>query len=222
MMIVFDAYGTLWDVTALEARCREVVGSAQAGAFLTLWRQKQLEYAFLRTVMDRYQPFWIVTEHALDFTAQALDVSLTPDHRQQLLEAWLHPIPFSDAAATLERLRPATRVILSNGDPTMLAQGVTRLGWDRLLDDVISVDRAGRYKPHPNAYQLICDQYEVTPDAVYFVSSNGWDISGAAHFGFRTVWVNRRRQPFEHLGAQPFAVILELMELPGVLPDHRG
>ncbi|AEJ40470.1 haloacid dehalogenase, type II [Sulfobacillus acidophilus TPY] len=101
----------------------------------------------------------------------------------------------------------------------MLAQGVRHLHWEQVVDDVVSVDQVRRYKPHPKAYQLICDKYGVTPDAVYFVSSNGWDVSGAAHFGFRTVWVNRRDQPFEQLDVRPFSVVRQLKELLSVFSE---
>jgi 2-haloacid dehalogenase len=217
-MIVFDAYGTLWDVTAIEAQCEALVGAQNASALLTLWRQKQLEYAFLRTIMNRYQPFWVVTQEALAYALDALGLSLAAHDRHTLLSAWLAPVPYADAIETLRSLAHHQRIILSNADPMMLTQGLTASRLDQVIDDAISVHDAQRYKPHPSAYQLVVDRYPRPLEDVYFVSSNGWDVAGASHYGFQSIWVNRQNRSQEHLGSRPVAVIASLHELAAVLP----
>ncbi|MDA8193232.1 MAG: haloacid dehalogenase type II [Thermaerobacter sp.] len=213
--IVFDAYGTLLNLSSLLPQCRAVIGD-DAVRFLDLWRRKQLEYAFLRTLMDRYQPFSAVTEDALDYTLAAFGRTLAADQRRALAGAWRQTEPYPDAPPVLAALSAWTRVILSNGEPEMLTASVRHAGLQPHLTDLISVDAAGRYKPHPAAYRLIVDRYAVNPADVVFVSSNGWDVAGAAAFGFRTYWIQRTQQPVERLGVKPFGTLAALTDL---LPD---
>lgn len=212
-MFVFDAYGTLWDIQAIEEAVARVAGRARSGTVLNLWRQKQLEYAFLRTLMDRYEPFSEVTRQALSHTLAVCELKPSPGEEARLLDAWNHPTPFSDAKPLLQSLAGHRRFILSNGDPAMLDAGVQSSGLAPYLDGVLSVDRVRRYKPHPSTYQLVVDTVGIDPSRVVFVSSNGWDVAGAAHFGFRVIWVNRRGQIPEELSTRPWKVVARLDEI---------
>ncbi len=218
MIIVFDAYGTLWDIGRIETTCQEIVGPSFSRPLLDLWRQKQLEYAFLRTVMGRYQSFSSITEDALAFALAKLQLSTGLSGRTRLRNAWFQPEPFPDAIPMLQTLSQWSRLILSNGDPDMLTQGVRAAGMSSLIDATISVNEVQCYKPHPSTYQIVVDRYHVAPNEVYFVSSNGWDVMGASHFGFCTVWVNRQGQPLEVLGATPTYVVTDLASLPTTIP----
>lgn len=219
MIVVFDAYGTLWDVGAIETACAQVVGPEYARRLLDLWRQKQLEYAFLRTVMDRYTTFEEITASALTYALASLGLEIPATAVSQLNQAWWTPEAFADARPTLQALDGQTRAILSNGDPAMLAAGVHASGVKTYLEAVLSVAPSRRFKPHPAAYQSVCDHFGQVSRTMAFVSSNGWDIAGATHFGFRTVWVNRLGRPREELGVRPGAVIGSLRELPAALPQ---
>lgn len=220
MYVVFDAYGTLWNVSRIEAVCAEVIGRQHAQSFLGLWRAKQLDYAFLRTVMERYRSFEKITADALDFTIDAFSFDVNDHGRKKLNQAWFSPQPYEEAIDMLRTLKGHQRIILSNGDPQMLKTGVDAAKMDGLLDAVLSVAPSRHYKPHAAAYQLVCDHFGIQSSEAYFVSSNGWDVAGASTFGFNTVWVNRMQGPSERLGADPVAVIRSLAELPSVIKER--
>ena len=214
MMWVFDAYGTLWNVSRIEAAVQraQVPDSAR---FLSLWRQKQLEYAFLRTVMGDYAPFSTVTRDALEYCLAVFGIAMSPLDQEALLHAWFHPQAFEDAHEFLQSLEGEQRWILSNGDPAMLAAGVEATRWQDCLEGWISGDQARRYKPHPDAYRLVAETTKASLEDVIFVSSNGWDVAGATRFGFRTIWVNRRGTPPDRLGVNPWRVVRSLSDLHG-------
>jgi 2-haloacid dehalogenase len=214
---VFDAYGTLFDFTSATRRHRNAL-SGRTDEFAALWRSKQLEYTWLRTLMDRHADFWQVTGEALDYTMAALgtsDMSL----RQHLMDAFLNIEAYSDARAVLEALKRAHRpaAILSNGSPRMLAAAVKSAGIGGLLDHVLSVEEVGAYKPDPRVYELAAHRLGLARERICFISSNGWDAAGAAQFGFRAVWANRTRAPRERLPAQPIAELAGLDGLPALL-----
>ena len=217
MIVVFDAYGTLWDVGAIEKACAQVVGPEYARDLLDLWRHRQLEYAFLRTVMDRYTAFEEITASALKYALAVLALETPSAAVTKLNRAWWTPEAFADARPTLQAMAGHTRVMLSNGDSAMLTAGVQASGVEPYLEAVLSVATSRRFKPHPAAYQCACDRFGEAPNTVAFVSSNGWDIVGATYFGFRTVWVNRLGLPPEELGVRPDAVVGSLRELPDAL-----
>ncbi|MCL5115555.1 MAG: haloacid dehalogenase type II [Firmicutes bacterium] len=162
---------------------------------------------------DRYQPFSEVTRDALLYALKASGLTATEAEQQRLLEAWYHPVPFPDVRPLLQGLQAERRVILSNGDSTMLQMGLMHSGLDVLVDGVLNVDQSGRFKPHPDAYQLVIDRFGVDRDEVVFVSSNGWDVAGAAHFGFRVIWVNRGGAPLEQLSVKPWKMVSSLSEI---------
>ncbi|GIK96722.1 MAG: haloacid dehalogenase [Alphaproteobacteria bacterium] len=214
---VFDAYGTLFDVHSAAARCRDALGD-RADRLSALWRQKQLEYTWLRSLMGRHADFAQVTAEALDYALAAVGIA-DPDLRRRLLDMYRRLDAFGEVPEVLGRLRRAglPTAILSNGSPAMLdsAVGSARLG--DLLDTVLSVESVGIYKPHPSVYRLAVDRLGVPAGRICFLSSNGWDAAGAAQFGFRVVWVNRYGQPPERLPAGPEALLEDLSGLPALL-----
>ena len=196
---VFDAYGTLFDVHAAIARHRAAAGS-DADRFSELWRTKQLEYTWTLTLAGHYADFWTLTERALDYAFARLP-SVDRALRPQLLEAYLTLDPFADARPALSALKArGTRLaILSNGSPRMLDAIVGAAGFGELLDVVLSVDAVRVYKPRREVYALATNALMIRPADAVFVSSNRWDVMGAATFGYRPVWVNRSSMPDEYL-----------------------
>ena len=215
--VVFDAYGTLFDLTSASRRCRDALGD-KAEAMSALWRSKQLDYTWLRSLMGRHAEFWQVTGDALDYAMAQLGFA-DPALRERLMDAFLNIEAYADARAVLETLRQARRpaAILSNGSPGMLGAAVTSAGFGELLDHVLSVEDVGVYKPDRRVYELATRRLAVPAERVCFVSSNGWDAVGAASFGFKAVWANRNGAPRERLPAQPVAVIDSLAALPALL-----
>jgi 2-haloacid dehalogenase len=214
---VFDAYGTLFDVHSAVARLRGEVGD-QAGALSELWRLRQLEYTWLRSLMGRHADFWQVTGEALDYALARLGIDPAP-LREPLLQAYLKLDAYPEVPAMLERLRGAglKLAILSNGEPKMLQAGAESAGIAALLDAILSVEAVGIFKPDPRVYQLAVDRLGVTPGEIAFQSSNAWDINGAACFGLRPVWINRFKAPPERLPGQAEHELSDLSALPGLL-----
>jgi 2-haloacid dehalogenase len=199
-IFVFDAYGTLFDVHAAIARHRAAVGP-DADRVSEIWRAKQLEYTWTLTLAGRYLDFWMLTEQALDF-ALARVPSVDARLKDQLLDAYRTLGAYADARSALHTLKERGRrtAILSNGSPAMLATAVNAAKLETLLDAVISVDALRMYKPSPEVYRLVCKHFDVAAPEIVFVSSNRWDVMGAAGFGFRAVWVNRAGLPDEYGG----------------------
>jgi 2-haloacid dehalogenase len=212
----FDAYGTLFDVHAAIGRHRMQAGP-DADRFSEIWRTKQLEYTWTMTLAGQYLDFWTLTERALDY-AFARIPSVDRGLRGKLLEAYLSLDAFQDARATLRQLkgRELRLAILSNGSPRMLSAAVNASGLGELLDGVFSVDAVRMYKPRPEVYALATDRFGVGPQEVTFVSSNRWDVMGAAAFGFHPIWVNRARMPEEYADRPPDRVIHDLATLPSL------
>jgi 2-haloacid dehalogenase len=201
--VVFDAYGTLFDVNSAAARCRDALG-AQADAFSATWRRKQLEYSWLRSLMSAHADFWQVTKEALDY-ACARHAITDESLRQRLLETYRELSTYPEVPTMLQAIRGGgfKTAILSNGSPAMLQAAVEAAGLAAQFDALLSVEAVGIFKPHPSVYRLPVERLGVAAARICFVSSNGWDIAGAAHFGFRAVWVNRAREPRERLPAGP-------------------
>jgi 2-haloacid dehalogenase len=215
--VVFDAYGTLFDVASAAERTRDQLGD-KAGPVAELWRQKQLQYTWLRALMGRHADFWQVTGDALDYTLEALRIG-TPDLRRRLMEAYERIGPCTDARAALTRLK-ASRLklaILSNGAPRMLAAAVRSAGLDDLIEETLSVEAVGVYKPHPSVYKLAVERLGVWPAELAFVSANGWDAWGAKAFGLRVAWCNRSGLPRERLGEPPDVELTTLADLPAAI-----
>ena len=214
---VFDAYGTLFDFASAAASCADVLGD-RAPRLTALWRDKQLQYAWLRSLQGRHADFWQVTGDALDFAMAAMGLA-NAALRQRLMRLYLTLAPFPDAADALHQLRSAgmAMAILSNGSPAMLAPLVENAGIGGLLDAVLSVEDAGVYKPHPRVYQLAVDRLGIPAAAIAFLSTNGWDAYAASAFGMRVVWCNRYGQRRERLPGAPDREIKTLAELPALV-----
>ena len=215
--LVFDAYGTLFDVLSVTSLC-ELVFPGSGTALAVMWRGKQLQYSLLRSMMDRYADFWRVTQDALVYSARALQLDLTADKRVQLLDAYRTLRAFPDVKPGLEQLKSKglSLAILSNGAPPMLASATRSAGIDGLLDAVISVDDIKVFKPSPRVYALASTRLGVPAGAIGFVSSNGWDVAGAASAGLTAFWIQRSAaEPAEELGYEAARVVHAITDLPG-------
>ncbi len=215
--LVFDAYGTLFDVHSVAATVERLF-PGRGAALADLWRSKQLEYTWLQSLMQspmyRREDFAAVTAHALDYAAEALGLPLAGAARHRLLDAYLDLSTYADATPTLARLGPRPRLILSNGTRAMLEPLAAATGVARHLDVILSADAAGIYKPSPRVYQLALDHLKLLPIRIGFVSANAWDAIGAKAFGFTSFWINRKRAPLDRHGPKPDAVLNSLSELP--------
>jgi 2-haloacid dehalogenase len=214
---VFDAYGTLFDFASAAAGCRDALGD-KAERLTALWRDKQLQYTWLRALQDRHADFWQVTGEALDFALETLDLKQV-GLRDRLMNLYLTLTAFPEVPQVLHRLRTAglTTAILSNGSPSMLQAAVANAGIGDLVDLVLSVEEVGVYKPHPRVYQLAVDRLSTVPDGILFLSSNAWDAYAASAFGLRVIWCNRYGQRSEHLPGRPDREVRTLAEVPALV-----
>jgi 2-haloacid dehalogenase len=209
---VFDAYGTLFDVHSVVEAGREITSDPLA--LSTTWRQKQLEYTWLRALMGTYVDFWAVTEAALRYAIRRLGLTATDAQVRRLMEAYLSLACFPEVRPALGRLAGRPRAVLSNGAPAMLAAAVAASGLATFLEHVISVDRVKTYKPSPRVYALGPEVLGVSAGELLFVSSNGWDVAGAKAFGYQVAWCNRSHAPEEELGVRADLVVDTLDQLP--------
>jgi 2-haloacid dehalogenase len=214
---VFDAYGTLFDFAAAAKGCRDVLGDS-IDRLTALWREKQLQYTWLRALQGRHADFWQVTGEALDFALETLAIEKS-GLRDRLMNLYLTLDAFPEVPDVLKRLKQAglRTAILSNGSPKMLDVAVTAAGLGSLLDSVLSVEAVGVYKPHPKVYQLAVDRLGIPAAAIAFQSSNAWDAYAASAFGVQVVWCNRYDQRPERLPGAPDRVIKSLAELPALI-----
>lgn len=213
---VFDAYGTLFNIGSLAARCEEVF-PGKGDSLNALWRSKQLEYTWLRSLMGRYEDFWLVSGAALQYGCAALELTPNRTQLEYILDGYRSVAPYEDTAQALSALKRYRRAILSNGNPAMLSAAVTSAGLDGYFESVISVDEAKIYKPHPSVYELAPQKLGVPKSQIAFVSANGWDVAGAKAFGFYVFWINRLNAPIEELGVRPDGIIKSLSELDNYL-----
>ncbi len=216
--IVFDAYGTLFDVHSVIALC-EQLWPGKGAALSQLWRSKQLEYTWQRSLMRRYEDFARVTEGALRYACAALGLQIDEERRRRLMDAYRTLATFPEVRNALAELKSMKLrlAILSNGSPAMLRPLTSNAGLRGLIGAVISVDQRKIYKPSPAVYRLAVGRLRAPKTAIGFVSSNCWDACGAKSFGFRTFWINRGSAPVDELGAAPDHVIKGLDELPELL-----
>ena len=214
---VFDAYGTLFDVHSAAARLRDDLGE-KADSLSEMWRLKQLQYTWLRSLMGRHCDFWQVTGDALDYSMRALKME---NHalRSRLMELYLQLDAYPEVIDVLTKLKDNGKktAILSNGAPSMLIAAAKNAKIYTLMDAVLSVETVGVFKPHPTTYQLATEQLKIAANRVSFQSSNGWDAHAAAASGLVVVWVNRFDQPSEILPENPHAEIKSLSDLPRLL-----
>jgi 2-haloacid dehalogenase len=214
---VFDAYGTLFDFASAAARCEDVPDQ-KLRALTTLWREKQLQYTWLRSLQGNFADFWHVTGDALAFALDSLDID-TPGLHAKLMDLYLTPAAFPEVPSVLSQLRKAgfRTAILSNGSARMLDSAVYAAGLTELFDAVLSVDAVKVFKPHPRVYAYGLETLGVRADEVSFQSSNAWDAYGASNFGLRVVWCNRYNHRHERLPGAPDFEIRDLSELPELL-----
>ncbi|MAF96505.1 MAG: haloacid dehalogenase type II [Rhodospirillaceae bacterium] len=214
---VFDAYGTLFDVAAAAARCRDALGD-KADELSAIWRTRQLEYTWLRSLMQEYVEFRQVTGDGLDYALAALGIE-DDALRQRLMDIYMRLDAYPEVKDVLTALKSGAikTAILSNGSPEMLSSAVDNAEIGDLLDDVFSVDSIGVYKPHPSVYQMAVDGLGVDAGRICFMSSNAWDAAAGANFGYRVVWVNRFGQPQERIPGNPEHEVKTLEALPPLL-----
>ena len=227
--VVFDAYGTLYDIQSVADVTEDAFPGY--GAIITqVWRIKQLEYTWLRSLLRRYQDFAVVTRDSLAYTLRVLGLAYENETFERVIEKYLHLDLYPDATETLQALRPRKLAILSNGSPDMLDALARNSGLDALLDATISVDAKKIFKPSPQAYELIGEVLGTAPDEVLFVSSNPWDAAGAKSFGLKVAWIERVTPEamamacVENELVAPltmFKAIRTQMDELGFEPDHR-
>jgi len=214
---VFDAYGTLFDVHSAVGSLADKVGPSHA-QLSALWRTKQLEYTWLRSLMQQYVDFWQVTGDALDYAMDATNLKDDSLHAE-LMQAYLTLSTFPEVKDVLTLLKNfgIPTAILTNGSNTMIDAAVSSAGLESLIDHKLSVDSLSIYKPDPRVYQLAVDTLGVSAENIAFQSSNAWDASGAATFGMQVAWINRYKQPAERLPGKPVAEFNDLSGLPGLV-----
>ncbi len=208
--LVFDAYGTLFDVHSVLRRCDSFF-TGRGAQLSQLWRAKQLEYTWQRSLMRRYAPFSTVTREALAYACEALGLELTAERMEALMGEYLMLAPFAEVPQAMQKLAGRKLAILSNGSPDMLLPLVEHSGLK--LDAVLSVDEVKCYKPAPEVYALAVSRLRVAKEDIGFVSSNCWDALGASAFGFSSFWINRAGAPLDRLGVQPRKAVKTLDEI---------
>jgi 2-haloacid dehalogenase len=214
--LVFDAYGTLFDVHSVAAQC-ERLWPGNGAAISQMWRGKQLEYTWQRSLMRRYEDFRTVTEGALRYVCAAQRIDCGDSQVKVLMDEYLQLATFPEVSQALKQLGSRKLAILSNGSPAMLEPLVRNAGLDAAFAAVLSVDSLGVYKPDPRVYQLAVDTLGIAAAKIGFVSSNCWDACGARAFGFTTFWINRSGAPVDDLGVIPDFIVQNLAELPQLL-----
>jgi len=224
--VLFDAYGTLFDVGSVEPLA-DMLFPGHGSRIASLWRDKQIEYSRLLTTTDEgahYQPFSEITLAALRYTCRQLALRLDQVHELALMDHYFHLDAYAEAREVLTALHAAGVVtgILSNGDPAMLKAAIDHAGLAPLLDHVISVDPIRKYKTHPDAYRLGVEATGLVASDICFVSGNGWDAMAATWYGFRTLWINRRGLPFETIGPPPGRIGRDLRDVLALLPAPAG
>ena len=210
--IIFDAYGTLFDVNSAAEKCKDKIGDKWE-PFANFWRTTQLEYTWLRSLMDRHKDFWQVTEDSLDKSMKVFDID--PSMRNELLNLYKILSPYREVPGTLKALKEKKfkLAILSNGTPSLLDELVKSNHLDNLFDDIFSIEQVGIYKPSSRVYDIPIKKYNINKSEIAFLSANTWDVSGAGNFGFNSIWVNRNKNIFDKLDYIPHNEINNLNEL---------
>ena len=210
--IIFDAYGTLFDVNSAAEKCKDKIGNKWEG-FANYWRTTQLEYTWLRSLMKRHKNFWQVTEDSLDKSMRAYDIDNSM--RNELLDLYKILSPFEEVPEVLKSLKEKNLklAILSNGTPDLLYQLVKSNNLENIFDDLFSIEEVGVYKPDSKVYDIPNKKYQIQKNEVAFLSANTWDVSGAGNYGYNSIWVNRSENIFDNLDYQPSLQIKNLKEL---------
>ncbi len=210
--IIFDAYGTLFDVNSAAEKCKDKIGDKWEG-FANYWRTTQLEYTWLRSLMKRHKDFWQVTEDSLDKSMKAYEIDSSM--RNELLDLYKILSPFKEVPEVLKSLKDKDLklAILSNGTPDLLEQLVKNNNLENLFDNIFSIEEVGIYKPNYKVYDIPIKEYQINKNEVVFLSSNTWDVSGGGNYGYNSIWVNRNQNIFDNLDYNPRYKIKNLLEL---------
>ncbi|MGA1528572.1 MAG: haloacid dehalogenase type II [Pelagibacteraceae bacterium] len=210
--IIFDAYGTLFDVNSAAEKSKNKIGDKWE-AFANYWRTTQLEYTWLRSLMHRHKDFWQITEDSLDKSMKVFNIN--KDMKTELLNLYKKLSPFSEVKETLENLKKKEMKlsILSNGTPELLNTLVVSNKFDTIFDDIFSIEEVRIYKPDSKVYDLPVNKYKIKPNEIIFLSANTWDVSGGGNYGYNSVWVNRNNTVFDNLDYKPFKEIKSLQQL---------
>ena len=210
--VVFDAYGTLFDVNSAAKRCKDKIG-AKWETFANFWRTTQLEYTWLRSLMKRHKNFWDITEHSLDKSMKVFNIN--KNMKNELLSLYKILSPYPEVRGVLEDLKKKNfkLAILSNGTPDLLNELVENNKLNNLFDDLFSIEEVKIYKPDPSVYELPVKKYKIKSGEITFLSANTWDVSGGGNFGYNSIWVNRHNSVFDILDFQPKNEISNLTQL---------
>ena len=214
--IIFDAYGTLFDVNSAAEKCRSKIGDKWE-SFANYWRKTQLEYTWLRSLMGRHKDFWQITEDSLDKSMQAFNINKAM--KNELLDLYKILSPYPEVKKTLEKLKEKKYklAILSNGTPALLNELVKSNGLQNLFDDIFSIEEVKIYKPSSKVYDMPVKKYSIKNEEVAFLSANTWDVSGGGNYGFTSIWVNRNKNIFDNLDYKPKNEISGLNQLIDIL-----
>ena len=210
--VIFDAYGTLFDVNSAAEKCKNQIGDKWEG-FANYWRTTQLEYTWLRSLMKKHKDFWKVTEDSLDKSMKAFNVN--PNMREELLSLYKKLSTFPEVNEILKNLKDKNLklAILSNGSPELLNELVNSNNLKEIFDDLFSIEEVKIYKPDNKVYEIPINKYKIKPEEIYFLSSNTWDVSGGGNYGYQSIWVNRNDNIFDNLDYKPKYEIKNLKQL---------
>ena len=214
--IIFDAYGTLFDVNSAAEKCKDKIGDKWEG-FANFWRTTQLEYTWLRSLMKRHKDFWQITEDSLDKSMKTYKID--PTMKNELLNLYKSLSPYEEVDEVLIKLKEKNfkLAILSNGTPSLLKELVKSNNLENVFDDLFSIEQVGIYKPDSKVYDMPINKYQIEKNEVYFLSSNTWDVSGGGNYGYNSIWVNRNNNIFDKLDYSPKHQIKQLGELLDIL-----
>ena len=214
--IIFDAYGTLFDVNSAAEKCKDKIGDKWEG-FANYWRTTQLEYTWLRSLMNRHKNFWQVTEDSLDKSMKVFEIDSSM--RNELLDLYKKLSTFPEVKEVLNNLKKKDYklAILSNGTPSLLNELVTSNNLDNIFDEIFSIEEAGIYKPNSKVYDLPIKKYQIQKYEVAFLSSNTWDVSGGGNYGYSAIWVNRNKNFFDNLDYKPKNEVENLKQLLNII-----
>ena len=210
--IIFDAYGTLFDVNSAAEKCKHKLG-IKWESFSNYWRTTQLEYTWLRSLMKRHENFWQITEDSLDKSMKLFDIDVSI--RNELLDLYRVLSPFSEVKIVLKKLREKNYklAILSNGTPELLNYLIKNNNLQNIFDDIFSIEEVGIFKPDSRVYDLPVNKYKIKKEEIIFLSANTWDVSGGGNYGYNSIWVNRSKNVFDNLDYEPRIKINNLTEL---------
>ena len=214
--IIFDAYGTLFDVNSAAEKCKDKIGDKWEG-FANFWRTTQLEYTWLRSLMKRHKDFWQITEDSLDKSMKTYKID--PTMKNELLNLYKTLSPYNEVHKVLIKLKEKNfkLAVLSNGTPSLLNELVKSNNLENLFDDLFSIEQVGIYKPDSKVYDMPIKKYQIQKNEVYFLSANTWDVSGGGNYGYNSIWVNRNNNIFDKLDYSPKHQIKQLGELLDIL-----